>query len=79
MNVPSILTHGIMSHRRAAHLPHQSLAITEIQARRRKQKRLPPLHDEEIAGAIRHLNVLRWLDVHPSVDLPLPEEALFDA
>ncbi len=27
---------------------------------------------------LRHLSVLRWLDVHPRVDLPLPEEALFE-
>jgi len=35
-NVPSILTHGILSHMRASKLPHQSVAMPEIQDRRRK-------------------------------------------
>jgi len=34
-NVPSILRGGILSHRRAAGLPHQSVAMAEIQERRR--------------------------------------------
>jgi uncharacterized protein YwgA/O-acetyl-ADP-ribose deacetylase (regulator of RNase III) len=57
--------------------PSEAEVLAEV--KRWKQKRRPPLHDEEIAGAIRHLNVLRWLDVHPSVDLPLPKDALFEA
>ena len=46
-NVLSILTHGIMSHKRAATLPHQSIAMAEIQDRRR-QVVIPnarPLHE----------------------------------
>ncbi len=35
-NVPSILTHGILSHVRVRKLPHQSVAMPEIQDRRRK-------------------------------------------
>lgn len=43
-----------------------------------KQKRRPALTDQEVASAIRNLNVLRWLDAEPSRDLPLHEEALAD-
>jgi len=41
-----------------------------------KQRRKPPLEDEEIAGAIRQLNMLRWFDARPSDDLPLPYDEL---
>jgi len=61
----------------AKNKPSESDVLAEV--KRWKQKRRPPLHDEEIAHAVRNLNVLRWLDVRPSVDLPLPQEALFDA
>ncbi len=46
-NVPSILRGGILSHRGAARLPHHSVAMTEIQERRRA-KGVPggrPLHE----------------------------------
>jgi hypothetical protein len=46
-NVPSILEHGLLSHHKAAKLPHRSVAMEEIQDRRRV-KRIPnagPLHD----------------------------------
>ena len=46
-NVTSILQHGILSHTRAAALAHDSVAMPEIQARRRS-KQIPgarPLHD----------------------------------
>jgi uncharacterized protein YwgA len=43
-----------------------------------KQRRRPPLADEEIAQAIRNLNVLEWLNVRPSSDLPLPEAVTVD-
>jgi len=33
-NVPSILQHGLLSHRRAARLTNRSVAMEEIQARR---------------------------------------------
>ena len=35
-NVPSILKHGILSHKRVSKLSHQSVAMPEIQERRRK-------------------------------------------
>lgn len=43
-----------------------------------KQKRRPPLDKGEVAYIIRNLAALRWLDVKPSTDLPIPEEALAD-
>ncbi len=45
--VPSILEHGILSNRKAARLPHRSVAMQEIQERR-QNKRIPnarPLHE----------------------------------
>ncbi|MBI3609804.1 MAG: macro domain-containing protein [Nitrospirae bacterium] len=43
-----------------------------------KQKRRPPLNKDEVALAIRNLSMLGWLDVKPSADLPVKEEALLD-
>jgi uncharacterized protein YwgA/O-acetyl-ADP-ribose deacetylase (regulator of RNase III) len=43
-----------------------------------KQKRRPPLVEKEVAGTIRNLNVLSWLNVRPSNDLPIAEEELLD-
>lgn len=46
-NVPSILQHGILSHKRAGRLAHYSVAMPEVQVRR-KDKRIPGaghLHD----------------------------------
>ncbi len=37
-----------------------------------KQHRRPPLDDEAVAQAIRHLNLLGWIKVEPSRELPLP-------
>lgn len=41
-----------------------------------KQKRRPPLNEHDVAQTIRHLSVLGWLDVTPSLDLPVSEEAM---
>jgi O-acetyl-ADP-ribose deacetylase (regulator of RNase III)/uncharacterized protein YwgA len=43
-----------------------------------KQKRRPALKDEDVAQAIRNLNLLGWLDVRPSLDLPVPKEERLD-
>jgi len=44
-----------------------------------KQRRRPALKDEEIAQAIRDLNLLGWIKAKPSSELPLPQAAtLFD-
>lgn len=39
-----------------------------------KQKRHPPLDKTEVASTIRNLGILRWLDVRPNPNLPIPEE-----
>ncbi len=45
-----------------------------------KQRRRPPLSDEEIAQAIRDLNLLGWIKANPSSELPLAQEsALLDS
>jgi len=49
-----------------------------IEVQRWKQKRKPPLKDEDIARSIRNLNILGWINSKPSEDLPLPEEVLAD-
>ena len=41
-----------------------------------KQRRKPPLADEDIADAIRQLNMLRWFRARPSHELPLPQDEL---
>jgi len=43
-----------------------------------KQRRRPPLDRGEVAYTIRNLAALRWLDVKPSADLPLPKEVMAD-
>lgn len=55
-NVPSILQHGILSHRRADQLPHDSVAMPEVQARR---------VDKPIPGARRlHEYANLYFDAH---------------
>jgi len=39
-----------------------------------KQRRRPPLGEEEVASTIRNLAALGWLKVKPSQDLPVSEE-----
>jgi len=41
-----------------------------------KLRRRPPLKDDDVALAIRKLNLLGWIDALPSKDLPLIEEAM---
>jgi O-acetyl-ADP-ribose deacetylase (regulator of RNase III)/uncharacterized protein YwgA len=41
-----------------------------------KQRRRPPLDEATVASTIRDLGMLRWLNLTPSPDLPLPEEAV---
>lgn len=57
--------------------PSETDVLREV--KRWKQKRRPPLKDQQVARAIRSLNLLGWLDVRPSPDLPLPKEVLADA
>ena len=41
-----------------------------------KLRRRPPLNDDDVALAIRRLNLLGWIDALPSEDLPLIEDAM---
>jgi len=43
-----------------------------------KIRREPPLKDPDVARMIRNLNVLGWVDLEPSDDLPLPEDVFVD-
>jgi uncharacterized protein YwgA/O-acetyl-ADP-ribose deacetylase (regulator of RNase III) len=43
-----------------------------------KQRRRPPLDEKAIAQSIRTLNILSWLSVRYSQDLPVTEEELLD-
>jgi O-acetyl-ADP-ribose deacetylase (regulator of RNase III) len=36
-----------------------------------KQRRKPPLDEREVAGSIRHLNLLGWIEARLSTDLPV--------
>ena len=54
--------------------PSEMDVLEEV--KRWKQKRRPPLDDNEIAWTIRKLNVLRWIRAKPSHDLPLPKDQL---
>ncbi|MFH0799566.1 MAG: macro domain-containing protein [Pseudomonadota bacterium] len=39
-----------------------------------KQKRRPPLNEAEVALTIRNLGTLKWFNLKPSKDMPIPEE-----
>lgn len=56
--------------------PSEAEVLEEVE--RWKQKRRPPLNEQDVARAVRTLNLLGWLRVRPSTDLPLPDEALLD-
>ena len=42
-----------------------------------EQKRKPPFKEDEVASTIRNLASLGFLNVKPSVDLPIQKEPLF--
>jgi O-acetyl-ADP-ribose deacetylase (regulator of RNase III)/uncharacterized protein YwgA len=58
----------------AGQAPDERAVFNEV--KRWKERRDPPLRDEELAEAIRSLNVLGWLRVTPSDDLPVWDEDL---
>lgn len=66
-NIPSIFRHGILSHNRAARLPHESVAMPEIQDRRRRRA-VPggmPLHNyANLYICARNPMLYRLLDQH---------------
>lgn len=41
-----------------------------------KANRRPSFNEGEIAQSIRNLSMLRWLDVEPSAELNVPDDAL---
>lgn len=43
-----------------------------------KQRRRPPLDEPEVALTVRNLAALKWLQVRPSTNLPLPDENTID-
>ncbi|MGE5306572.1 MAG: macro domain-containing protein [Alphaproteobacteria bacterium] len=43
-----------------------------------KQRRRPPLEEPEVALTVRNLAALKWLQVNPSRNLPLPDENVVD-
>jgi uncharacterized protein YwgA len=43
-----------------------------------KQRRRPPLNEPEVALTVRNLAALKWLQVRPSTNLPLPDENAID-
>lgn len=44
------------------------------EAKHWKQRRRPPLQDEDIAQAVRDLNLLGWIQAQPSPELPFAEK-----
>jgi O-acetyl-ADP-ribose deacetylase (regulator of RNase III)/uncharacterized protein YwgA len=60
--------------------PANSESLTErdvmSQVMQWKQKRRPPLNEQEVAWTVRNLAALGWLKVKASHDLPLPAEEL---
>ena len=56
--------------------PTETELLAEIM--RWKERRRPRLEESRVAYAIRNLAALKWLDVEPSTDLPLSDEALAD-
>jgi len=58
--------------KRSRQMPSERDVLDDV--REWKQRRRPPFEDEEIAEAIRNLNMLGWLEVSPSTDLPLGDE-----
>jgi hypothetical protein len=51
--------------------PSEGDVLAAVQ--RWKLKRRPPLAEEEVASAIRHLNMLGWVDLEASPEIRLPE------
>ena len=57
--------------------PSETDVLAEVM--RWKQRRRPPLSEAEVALTIRNLGMLGWLNVRPSWELPVADEALLDA
>jgi uncharacterized protein YwgA len=57
--------------------PTEQEILEEV--KRWKAKRRPPLRDQDIAEVIRHLNLLGWVELTPSFELPVAEDDLMYA
>jgi uncharacterized protein YwgA/O-acetyl-ADP-ribose deacetylase (regulator of RNase III) len=57
---------------KSAEIPTEVDILREVMSW--KQKRRPPLQEQEVALTIRALNVLTWLSASVSADLPISEE-----
>jgi O-acetyl-ADP-ribose deacetylase (regulator of RNase III) len=63
--------------RTSARRPSEREVLDEV--RRWKVRRRPPLDDREVAGAIRHLNMLGWVDLRANPDLPVDDDEVLYA
>jgi len=59
-----------------SHAPAETDVLHQVMAW--KQKRRPPLNENEVARTIRNLNMLSWLGVQASADLPISEEEMLN-
>jgi O-acetyl-ADP-ribose deacetylase (regulator of RNase III)/uncharacterized protein YwgA len=75
-NQAEIITTILFAARELVQTHHTAPTETEVlnAVMRWKQKRRPPVDQEDVASTIRNLGILRWLNVKASPDLPLPEE-----
>lgn len=60
--------------RRDDRIPTEREVLSEVM--RWKERRRPPLKEADVAETIRMLNVLGWLRMNPSEDLPVSEESV---
>lgn len=70
--VATVLCSARSLRRQRQHPPSESEVLSEVM--HWKQKRKPPLNEQEVALTIRQLAALGWLDVSPSPNLPVPDE-----
>jgi len=59
---------------RSSDVPSECDVLREVM--QWKQQRQPPLDEKEVALATRNLNMLRWIHVRYSEDLPISEDEL---
>lgn len=71
-----LFAHGLAQNR-SAHRPTEKDIMNEVL--QWKERRRPQLNEEQLALTVRNLAALGWIEAKASPDLPLPEEALFDA
>ncbi|MGO8920643.1 MAG: macro domain-containing protein [Stellaceae bacterium] len=57
--------------------PSEQEVLEEV--KRWKARRRPALHEAEVADTIRNLNLLGWVELEPSADLPVTHDELMSA